>query len=176
MGCHTWFHKRVYRSYTVAKRKYIQREKWWINEMEKYDRGDTDTVLDWVDMLHQYNTTPKKQIRISKRKIRMVKKGLCRLAVCNNQEDLTFANGKFYTHDDVPFHDIFRIGGYPEDKLFSYEETVYFIERNKDGIYSWLGWIDGVNTFGNYDNMIETWKIKLKEYWDTYPTGMISFG
>ena len=60
---------------------------------------------------------------------------------------------------DLDIHDVFRIGGYPDDQLFSLEETMAFIECNKDRI-----------TF------TENWEETLKKFWLLHPDGKIQFG
>jgi len=42
----------------------------------------------------------------------------------------TFGEDK-YTDIDTP-HDLFRIGGYPDDKLLSLQQTMEFIKLNKE--------------------------------------------
>jgi len=44
-------------------------------------------------------------------------------------------NGLFYICDNTLPHDLFRIGNYPDDELMSMDETMDFIEKNKDKIY-----------------------------------------
>lgn len=63
-----------------------------------------------------------------------------------------------YTDIDTP-HDLFRIGGYPEDKLLSLKQTMEFIEKNKQLI-----------TF------TKNWEDNLKEFWSQNPDGIIDFG
>ena len=62
-----------------------------------------------------------------------------------------------YTDIDTQ-HDLFRIGGYPDDKLLSLEQTMEFIERNKERM-----------------SFSENWEIKLKEFWSKNPDGVIEF-
>ena len=63
-----------------------------------------------------------------------------------------------YTDIDTP-HDLFRIGGYPDDKLLSLQQTMEFIERNKERI-----------------SFSENWEERLKEFWSKNPDGVIEFG
>lgn len=81
-------------------------------------------------------------------------------------------NGKWYVEDTkrpVPkkiqypnsihevdyYHDLFRVHNYPNDRLFSLEETIAFIKKNDVKEVMW-------------DD--------LKEFWSVYPDGMIMFG
>ena len=43
--------------------------------------------------------------------------------------DIMFGDDRF-TDIDTP-HDIFRIGGYPDDKLLSFQQTMEFIKNNE---------------------------------------------
>lgn len=56
-------------------------------------------------------------------------------------------------------HNLFRVGGYPEDKLLSLEETLDFIERNKETV-----------------SFSENWERKLVDFWEKNPNGVIEFG
>lgn len=58
---------------------------------------------------------------------------------------------------DCEYHDLFRIGGYPETLLHSYDETIKFIKENDCKTY-------------DYTNE------KIKEFWNKYPNGVIDFG
>ena len=94
----------------------------------------------------------------------MVEKGLCKLAVMNHQPDdetgqlYRFVEGNLYCTDDTLPHDIFRVGGYPEDLLFDFYDTIRFC-RVKNNIEL------SPQQIGN-----------LRKFWDDYPDGMISFG
>jgi hypothetical protein len=63
-----------------------------------------------------------------------------------------------YTDIDTP-HDLFRIGCFPEDKLLSLEQTLEFIERNKERMSFSLDW-----------------ETSIKEFWTKHPDGVIEFG
>jgi len=63
-----------------------------------------------------------------------------------------------YTDIDLP-HDVFRIAGFPNNYLLSLEETLAFIEKNKEII-----------TLG------ENWEERLRAFWSEYPDGVIEFG
>lgn len=76
-------------------------------------------------------------------------------ATMNLEAHSLYHDGKIWEHVDQ--HDIFRIGGYPEDKLFSYDETENFCV---------------VHNIELDDNQKE----RLKEFWTEYPDGMIRFG
>lgn len=168
MGCHTWFYKPIKIEYEIAKKQFLELS--------------TETI---VALKAGYTLnceySAEQLINIYSRQQRMVEKGLCKVAVMNkyeHQDKVTLYIPEKNTHyvNVDNYHNIFRIGNYPIDKLFSYNETIQFIESNKDKVYSHLGWIDEKNTFGKYDEMINIWEIKLQSFWDKYPDGMIDFG
>lgn len=167
MGCHTWFYKKMNPQPTYDEIKAVV-----ISNMKKgadlYQRMIDDKLSE--DIKENYPEWNKemgeKYLPIKLRMIRMVEKDLCKVAVCRRYEPsysamvLTiFVNGNFYTYtDDLP-HDLFRIGEYPTDKLFSLEETLSFIEKNEKKISFWINW-----------------KTHLEKFWMEYPDGMIDFG
>lgn len=97
------------------------------------------------------------------RRIKMIETGLCKQAVMNKfcMYDgglKEFYNGSLYAEVDG-YHDLFRKYGYPEDRLFSLEETLDYINDPK-------------NECQTYDQTIE-W---LTKFWTENPEGMITFG
>lgn len=68
---------------------------------------------------------------------------------------LHYENGVLYEEIDE-FHDLFRVGDYPETTLHSFEETTEFIENNK--VKGDIYWDE------------------LKKFWEKYPDGLITFG
>jgi hypothetical protein len=163
MGCHTWFYRKEERSIEEARKKFIAEQKdmiksWGLMLYNPLD--DCRVAYDWSDV------DISNSIDVTERRIRMVEKGLCNVAVFNHQPSNDgqhlYINEKFYTCDDEMPHDTFRIGGYPETKLFSLEETLKFLEDNDGKIDYWM----------TKEETIE----KLKEFWTKYPDGMIEFG
>jgi hypothetical protein len=71
-----------------------------------------------------------------------------------------YVSGKGF-YENTEFHDVFRKYGYPEDRLFSMEETMKYIEDPKNGCVV-------------KDH--ESAKEMLQEFWKKYPDGMIQFG
>jgi len=125
--------------------------------------------VDYISLLDTYPEWDKenaiKSIEVHIRQKRMIEKGLCNCAVYNKYSNSTLGIG-FYSkenssyYDDVDeFHDVFRKYGYPSTNLYSYEETIKYIEdpKNECKIYEY------------------TYK-RLKEFWDKYPKGIINFG
>ena len=158
MGCHTWFYRKIERTQEEAKQSCLRllrkSEKLNLNILANRNYNG----LDWS------NWTESELIKHDsylKRQIRMVDNNFCQRAVWNHQDDenLTeYIDGKgFYMETD--FHDTFRKYGYPEDRLFSLQETLDYINNPE-------------NNCTIYENTIE----KLEEFWNKYPDGMIEFG
>lgn len=171
MGCHTWFYKKV-----VPQPTYEEVKQYYLNIVDEniklYQQMIDDTLdaetkeayPEWTaEMGYKY-------LPVFERIKRIVEKNLCQVAVCNryrNNDNLTvYENGVFYEYTHDLTHDVFRIGGYPNDKLFSLQETLDFIEKYKDKIYHYH--------FNNVTN--QDWKEQLEEFWVKYPDGMIDFG
>lgn len=166
MGCHTWFYKKVNRTYEEAKEIWINNQKEIIKRWKEIINNPEDKsriVYEWTkEFCENY-------LEVLNRQLKIVQKELCKVAVMNHQPN--DKNGKLYqyisnnlycTSDELP-HDYFRIGNYPEDLLFSLEQTLNFLESNNDKIfYSWK-------------SKEETIKY-LKEFWNQYPNGLIKFG
>lgn len=69
-------------------------------------------------------------------------------------------NNALYSEKDVKYHDVFRKYGYPDDVLTSYEETIAYIEDPENEV---------MNIQPNY-------KEQLKQFWNEFPDGIITFG
>lgn len=161
MGCHTWFYKKVERSYEEAKNIWMEHQKGWIERATEICNNPDDEcrlAYDWSQ------DTCNSFLAVAKRQLQIVEKGLCRVAVMNHQPSdddgrlYEFVDGNLYcTHKTLP-HNIFRIGKYPEDKLFDFYDTIRFcrVKNNIDLSHEQVG--------------------KLRKFWDDYPDGMIRFG
>lgn len=185
MGCHTWFYRKIERTQEEAKQSCLQGLKKSINLGWKMYKNPTSYYgIDW-------GVTKKEQFKyfiFLNRQIRMISNNLCQRAVWNpqNNSDLTeYADSKGLFIGDTNFHDWFRIGNYPDDKLFSLEETLEYIELKGDEItfgnftlkspkeqdYQKREWVE-VNREESKQKCIK----KLKGFWNKYPDGMILFG
>lgn len=151
MGCHTWCYKKVERSIEEARRIYLA-------EAQKFVSGWTSDYENG-NFFNQTEEEFKKTIAIAERQIRMVEKGLCNVAVMNKQPEMSeFIIGKgFYI--ECGYHDIFRIGGYPDVYLFSYDECLAFISNYEI----------------EHNCKVDVQKY-LKEFWIDNNDGLISFG
>ena len=158
MGCHTWFYRKLERTQQQAKESCLEglrREKSLLKEFIVAIENDIDWSQERKESLI-------KAIAVLERKIRVVEKNLCQRAVWNNQSDnemTMYVDGKglFIECDD--YRDLFRKYGYPDDMLFSLEETLEYINNPEN------------YCFTNKDTLIE-----LKEFWEKHPDGMICFG
>jgi hypothetical protein len=166
MGCHTWFYKKIDTPpYEEMKKFVIDTYNRSINDLTRWIDNPTD-----VEYLEMYEAYPEWTIEFitawrdtDTRRVRMIEAGLCKEKVMNKfcmyGDKLTeFYKGNLY--DDVDgYHDVFRKYGYPEDRLFSLEETLEYINDPK-------------NDCDVYDKTNEL----LTKFWTEYPDGMITFG
>jgi hypothetical protein len=169
MGCHTWFFRKEERSIEEARRLYLEMLD---NVIDYWRKMETDASI-----RDHYGTTLENvrwDIKVMERRYRIVKSGLCNVAVMNRQEGVTsyIPDKGFYITDDTMPHDIFRVGknsktdSYFDDELFSMQETINFIEKNKEKVYE----------YHNNELTKKDWKEQLQDFWDRYPDGMIHFG
>lgn len=173
MGCHTWFFRKIERTQDEAKKLCVKYMKKIIKGWEKttfnviYDENGNFVMSHPSNTLRhaypEYSQEFCEQIlKVYKRQLKMIKKGLCQRAVWNRQPDKNFTkyiDGKGLYIEDTVFHDVFRKYGYPEVKLFSLEETLDYINNPE-------------NECVLYDNSIEM----LEKFWTLYPDGFIEFG
>jgi len=174
MGCHTWFYKRVDRTIEEARAKYIANLEESIVDFTKILNDPNDEcrlAYEWDNELIQHS------IDIWNRQLRMVKSNLCNVAVFNKQPNddgrlYQYENGNLYCYNDDLPHDIFRIGEYPEDKLFSLDETLKYLEDHSDKIHYASTIFEKKSEVVLKRKAIE----ELKKFWEEYPDGMIEFG
>lgn len=160
MGCHTWCAYKIDRPIEVARKLFIHEQensiKLWKELVGnpqhplRVNRGTHDWTEEFLE----------NWIKVLERQLRMVKKGLCNVAVMNKQPDHTYyIEGKGFFKNCEDHGNQFRIGTYPPDQIFSKEECLQFIEKNKDKIRF-------------FDKTYE-W---LDEFWNMYPDGYMHFG
>ena len=165
MGCHTWAYKRVEApSFENMKGFVLKSYKDSSDNLQKWIDNPQDD--EYLDMLKHYKDWTIEYIKhwreVNKRRIRLIENGFCKEAIINrycsfSNDHIEYYNGKFYK--EIGFHDMFRKYGYPNDKLFSLQETLDYINNPE-------------NKCTVYENTIE----RLKEFWNKYPDGMIDFG
>ena len=166
MGCHTWFYKKLDNQPDYEDIR-LEMLEFYKTEIGYYERHISNTLSDdekWLfedksieDSIHALN--------VLKRHYRLIEGRYCKVATLskypgftNRGLDFSRVNGQFYVGIDN-YHDAFRIGNYPEDELFSLQETLDFIEKHKDEI--------------RYN---DDWKKEIEEFWTKYPNGRITFG
>ena len=159
MGCHTWFYRKIERTQEEAKQSCLRNLKISRNLNWKIYKNPTSYYgINW-------ETSKEKQlnyINCLNKQIRMVSNNLCSRAVWNKQNDTAlteYIEGKGLYIEDTGFHDVFRRHGYPDDKLFSLQETLDYINNPENNCIV-------------YENTVE----RLEEFWNKYPEGMIMFG
>lgn len=162
MGCHTWFYRKIERTQKEANESCIKGLKKSRNLSWKIFNNPTGYAgINWEEDCGSTRESCLKSISVSNRKIKAIYNGYYQRAVWNHQRDrnLTeYIDGKGL-YIETGFHDTFRKYGYPEDRLFSLQETLDYINNPE-------------NDCTIYENTIE----RLKEFWNKYPDGMITFG
>ena len=167
MGCHTWFHRKIDGPSPEEVRddlvKYFKESISFYDILEKSPEK-IDEDYNWI-----FEAVTPEQITAERDELLF----LYKLLVSGEMTELhsyelwcsfstsqtRYVDGKgwfCYEGEDLP-HDLFRIGDYPGDLLFSLDETMTFIE-NKNCT--------------TYDNTNEL----LEKFWKNFPEGLISFG
>lgn len=195
MGCHTWFYRKIERTQEEANESCLRLLKTARNCHWKIFRRPTSyRGIDWTEDNYTTKETSLNHINVLNRQIKAIHNGNYQRAVWNKQgdDDLTqYVDGRGLYIEDTGFHDAFRRGGYPEDMLFSLEETLKYMEDNDSIItYSYFvrekpeipcinGLVDGEKPV-YYEVEREENKLlaieRLHEFWEKFPEGMICFG
>lgn len=158
MGCHTWCYKKVER--TIEEARNI-----WIKEQIL-------RIAEWTEIAENINHKYRihrgydqefcnNQLLIFKRQLLMVQKGFCNLAVWNNQPEFSMyvENKGFFVEEGT--RNPFRISGYPNDLLFSYDECMEYISKYEKEKNTKIEFLDN--------------KKSLIKFWENNPNGMICF-
>jgi hypothetical protein len=159
MGCHTWFYKKVERSIEEARQKWIEVKKDWIERWKEIcndPNAECRFIFEWSQEYCDWS------LSLYERQLRMVEKGLCNMAVMNQQPEdeegsYEFVDNILYCNSNNLPHNIFRISGYPEDKLHSIMETMRFCVKNNI-------------------KLTKEQKYQLQKFWFENPEGLITFG
>lgn len=195
MGCHTWFYRKIERTQEEANESCIREFKKLRNFHWKIFKNPTGyRRTDWTENYGQAKEESLKFIKVLNRQIKAIYNGHYQKAVWNHQGDkeiTIYVEGKGLFIEDTGYHDAFRLGGYPDDQLFSLEETLKYLEEKDELItYGYRarlnpeipmmnGLVNGeapvwyeVDREEHKANSIE----RLKKFWEEFPEGMIDFG
>jgi len=162
MGCHTWLHKKVDLPLEEAKQKLIQVYQEAITEFTNMSEYNFKTF----DMSENYRCK-EDLIELFQRFIKCIQKPTIkpetvyrRLSLMGDK--VAYYNGEsFFEYCEEDFSgNPFRIGDYPDDCLYSLEETLNFIKRYEE----------------QNSCTVEVSMECLKDFWNKYPDGMINFG
>ena len=161
MGCHTWFYKKVNRSIEEAREKCIQTKRRHLDLNKAIIADKNHGGIDWNEYDEDTNSNDNDRrfnVEVLERQIKLIEAGKCDRAVFNQQPELSmYIDGKGFFVDNKDYHDLFRKGGYPDDILWSLEETLEYIKEHSCSMYDWT-------------------EEKLKEFWSECPDGFIKFG
>ncbi len=141
MGCHTWCYR---------KKKDISNE-----EISDLIKKNINHSLDFYKKKEN-----KRIIKYFNNLLKVIDNNNNNYSILERMFDLTYLDCDILIHkkvlyESVSFHDLFRVGNYPEDILLSLERTNDFINNHKV-----------------YNLNIE----KVNEFWTKYPKGLIHFG
>ncbi len=127
MGCHTWFYKK-----------------------------DTITLQEALDIARSVHQETADTVTLQWTLADVEKwKGYFQCVVRRPNDPLRILDERGVFLETEEYHDLFRIGNYPETRLYSLEETEDFIEDQQITEVDW---------------------VCLKEFWERYPDGLIKFG
>ena len=173
MGCHTLFYKPYKISLEEAKMLLLEQYKQDITHYS--DESTDDTIIETRKALQrgiillENNLLPEEDVW----------EDLCKLP---NGQYAHYVKGKGM-FAEADYHDVFRVRNYPKDELFSYEQTIEFINNRLADDENSLYFDDDKGTVyfaDNLNNNIRNDKKyalkRLKEFWEEYPNGMICFG
>ena len=179
MGCHTWFYKpyqiNIEDAKVLLKRQLEEALSYYSYEqINSFDEDNKEQIQLCEQLLNklQNNTITEDEI-------------FERVIIPKPENEKRSNWDEYYLTEyvknkglfvDCNYHDLFRVWHYPDDKLFSYEQTVEFIENhivnNGEG--------NGIYFLDDFENNIKNDKSftlkRLKDFWDEYPDGMIMFG
>ncbi|MCK9447022.1 hypothetical protein M0Q50_09250 [bacterium] len=168
MGCHTWFYRKIDNvPYDKVKEQFIKNLKYDIKFFYNMVYHKDRIKKEYLDIYPNYGPEYfKHRYDVFVRQLRLVENDYCKVAVCKryhyrNNPTIYFNGSHYVSFDSLP-HDTFRIYGYPIIKLKSYEETIKFINDNKNNEKFWC--LDS-----DYEDV-------LKKFWNKYPDSFICFG
>ena len=164
MGCHTLFYKPYTISLKEAKTLLLEQYKQDITYYS--DKSTDDAVIETIKAL--------------RRGIILLENDL--LPEEDVWEDLLKLPNGQYAHyvkgkgmfAEADYHDVFRVWDYPDDELFSYEQTIEFVDNRLANDKNTIYFANNLND--NTQNDKEYALKRLRQFWEEYPNGMICFG
>lgn len=167
MGCHTWFYtkietpsdveiKSVVIEHLMSEANFNQR---LVSQRETIDADILEAYPEWTpeyaaECLEHTNQ------KISAINNETIDKDELYQMYCDYADGLMcWAPGRGFYQEVEDYHDVFRKYGYPEDMLFSYAETIDYVNNPTNECFT-------------YDFTLDL----LQRFWAEYPSGMIRFG
>lgn len=167
MGCHTWFYKKIERPTdfeikTVVINRLMREADFnlrLINQRETIDDDILEAYPEWTPEYATECLEHTKQVIEAINSDTIDKDELYQMYCDYADELMVWVPGHGFYQEADGYHDLFRKYGYPEDMLFSYEDTMDYINNQDNECYTY-----------------ESTELHLKEFWAEYPNGMIKFG
>jgi hypothetical protein len=166
MGCHTWFYKKVkgptreeaIEKIRIAHEKEVAFLRRMIADRESIDADLLEAYPEWTPVYAQERIPYWESELENLKDPALSDDDVFKNYISIGYDIKSYIAGKgFYSSTDELPHDLFRKYNYPEDQLFSLDETLEYIRNNECTTYEWT-------------------EEKLKEFWTNHPDGMISFG
>lgn len=160
MGNHTWFYKKSNITLQDCKKRAINNLQYYIDLIKNSDDLDFNK---------------EHYIKTSNRIIDWIKNNKITNACYRLLDEIGYFDSKtkiYYVSDKELPHDTFRVDDYLNLKLYSFQETVDFLEKNDSKIRYSKTIFDKTDREVLKKNAIE----ELKKFWDENPDGMIDFG
>jgi hypothetical protein len=181
MGCHTWFYKKIetpkFEQIRETVKDRCQREIQFLEKLishrEEIDSELLEAYPEWTPewatsllplwkMIYEFANGSDIDLSIFPEYFfeeDVEKENLLENLYASWTPGLTeYVKGKGW-YQEAEYHDLFRKGGYPDDRLYSLEETLAYI-----------------NNLENKCSVVDWTVPKLEEFWSKYPDGMITFG
>lgn len=167
MGCHTWFYKKIDSpSDDEVKKNILERcneeidfLNRLVNDRESIDEGLLHTYPEWTPEFGESEKEFWLNLKDSIETNTITQEEIYDYYTSWSEDLIEYVEGKGFYVECGDFHDVFRRYGYPEDQLFSLEESLEYINSP-------------INDCTVNVDTIE----RLKVFWDKYPDGLIEFG
>jgi hypothetical protein len=187
MGCHTWLYRKIedppYKEVQEFVIAFLRNEIELIrgfhqrsldNQLTEEDKEMLEHYPEWITEKHVNHTN------IYERQIQMIEKDLHKSATCKRYADwkpgiesksMFYIEGKGF-YESLEYCDIFRKHDFPDDILFSYEDTISYVRDPKNGCIVY----DEMHNIGNGKQVHFDSYVAILDFWTENPDGMIRFG